>query len=84
MRMLQYILQKDFEKYENQIKTEFNCNVDLTSEELIGGCIGENLSQNLLIDNSLKTLLTEEIKKTNFKIIFNSFCFLSISSKIVS
>lgn len=63
-----YLTQKDFEKYENQIKTEFNCNVDLTSEELIGGCIGENLSQNLLIDNSLKTLLTEEIKKTNFKI----------------
>ncbi len=62
-----YITQKDYDKYLTIINKEFGCNVKITKKEIIGGCIGENINENLLIDNSLSTLLKEEISKINLK-----------------
>ena len=54
-----YLTKTDFSKYKEEIKSEFQCNMEIMDSSNIGGTIGE--TENVLVDNSLKTLIEENI-----------------------
>lgn len=55
-----YLTQKDFDKYKIEIETKFQCTMEVMDSSHLGGAIGE--TKNILVDNSLKTLIEENIK----------------------
>lgn len=54
-----YIDRRD-EAYRSQIQQAVGFAVELSDEELIGGCIVKNRSRNVIIDNSIRALLEEQ------------------------
>lgn len=55
-----YLTQRDADKYKDEIQTNFQCNIEIMESSNIGGAIGE--TKNILVDNSLRTLIEENIK----------------------
>lgn len=51
----------DLEKYGNEMKQRFNFSFEVMPEDNIGGSIGINKTQNILIDNSLKTAIEDNV-----------------------
>lgn len=56
-----YITQNDKDKYENKIYSCFNFDIDVISNDFIGGSICVGSTKNISIDNTLKTLIEEQV-----------------------
>lgn len=55
-----YLTQRDYNKYKDEVKTMYQCTIETMENIYIGGAIGE--TKNVLVDNSLKTLIQENIR----------------------
>lgn len=56
-----YIIEKDFYKFKDEILKNFNIELDKIDNKNIGGCIAENRDMKILIDNTIKTNIEENI-----------------------
>lgn len=58
-----YITKSDYEKYKDKISQKFNCIVKIAENNLIGGCLAIDTVNNIVIDNSIRNRLEEQISK---------------------
>lgn len=56
-----YITENDYYRFKDTISHKFNCTVKATENEMIGGCLAVDIVNNIMIDNSIKNRLEEQI-----------------------
>lgn len=60
-----YVTEKDFNKFKDEIKSNFNIKLEKIENENIGGCIVIDTINHISINNTLKTNIEEKIEKLN-------------------
>lgn len=60
-----FVTENDYQKYSMDIERKYNVSVDKISNDNIGGCILMNMDNKISIDNTLKTNISEKIKKVS-------------------
>lgn len=60
------ILEKDIYKYGEKIKNKYNFEIFKIDDFYIGGCILENKLEKILLDNTIKTSITEKMTNVSF------------------
>lgn len=60
-----YVTEKDFNKFKDEIQSNFNIKLEKIENENIGGCIVIDTINHISINNTLKTNIEEKIEKVN-------------------
>lgn len=61
-----YITEKDYEKYNEIVKSKFNLKIEKMENKNIGGTIIVNNEAKISIDNTIKNAIEEKLKTINF------------------
>lgn len=60
-----YVIEKDYDRFYDEINSAFNISLEKISNDNIGGCMLEDKINRISIDNTIKTNIKEKVSKIN-------------------